>query len=613
MLRHVATPGLLTDRRSSPVQAIARLADGVTAAQAAGALGIVASELERSFPETSRGRGVELVPGTLLHGRRRGAAAMFFGIVMALVALVLIVASANVANLLLARAVRQRRDAAIQLALGARPMALVRQRMLEALALAAGAGAIGLIAAAWAAGALRSMPLLPTLSLQLDLALDWRVFTFAAGVSAITGVVAGVAPALQAARGGVHATLQDEGSGVIGGGRSWMRDALVSAQVAVSVVMLVGAALLLRSLTNTAAIDPGVDPRNRVAIDVDLQPHGMSEERGRLFYAALLERVGSLGEVEAAALSSRAPVDSSTPTARAAVVVGPDAGLPVTYYAITPAFFDTVGTPIVRGRAFTRRDTAGQPLVAIVNEDLVRRLWGGEDPVGRRLLLTLIGSGFEMAAAQRAFEVVGVARNARYLTLGEEQRPHVYLPFEQHFEQSITLIVHARGDAAGIVPALQREIDALQPGLQGFFARTLEEHLSVSLLPARVAATASGVAGAMALVLATVGLYAVLAFFVGERRREIGLRAALGAGRGDLLRLVLRRGLTLVGIGLGAGAVLAFAASGVLETLLVGVTAADPLSFAAVVIVLALAAAAACYLPARAASRLDPLTALRRG
>jgi predicted permease len=604
-----------TDRAQRVLTLIGRLAPAANGPQVRGELETVARDITRAH-----GRDkitLETGPGTLLHGGRRSMAVWFLGIVMGLVGLVLLVAAANVANLLLARTLERRRDAAVRMALGAGRGRLVRQAIAEVFALAVCGGAAGLLLTEWITTAFGSVALLPGFELRLDLAPDVRVFAFTAVITLLTGLVAAVAPALSAGRGDVLPALKGASGTAAGREAGRLRSALVVAQVAVSVVLLVAAGLLVRSAGAAAAIDVGFDRAGIVATDIDLEPHGYTEATGREFYRQLVVRTAALPGVQAASVANRAPLDSSTPTLRvseeAGLATGPST-LEVTYHVIGPQYFEAVGIPITAGREFTPHDQETSPLVVIVNQTLARRLAGEhalpESVLGRRFEL-LAGTATERRRdITGTVEIVGVASDAKYRTIGEAAQPHIYLPFEQHYGPGLTLLVRSRVEPAPI-SAIHRTVAALDPDVQGFFTRTLDEHTRVALLPARLAASVSAIVGAIALALGAVGLYGVIACLVTERTREMGIRMALGASRRMISRQVLARAGVLASAGVVIGLVLATLAGRAIAGLLYGVSPVDLATFTGVILVLGIVTIAAAWIPARRAASIDPIIALR--
>lgn len=602
-------PDWNVDRSRRTLALIGRLAPGVTRDQARSELQIVADDLAREFRSESRPSSVDVQPGTLAAGDQRRLARMFLSLLLGLVALVLLIACANVGNLLLARILGRRRELAIRLALGASRWQIVRLLITESLLVAGAGGAAALLLSLWTTRAFAGIRPLPTLTLRLDVHPDLRVVGFTVLTTLAAAVVLAVVGALQAVRPDLTPALKEEATTAIGGrSPARLRATLAALQIAVSLLLLIGAALFVRSVRQAEAIDLGFEPRGVLALDID--SGGRTAMASRPFFRDVLQRVSALPGVEAAAVSTRAPLDSSTPVvrvnAREAVSANAEPGSTMaSLLVVSPAYFDVVKTPLLAGRAFTEQDDASRLAVVIINETLAARLWPGDDAIGRQLWLDPLVTGTPST-------VVGIASNSKYLTLGEEQQGHVYLPFAQHSRPGMALLVRSPNPPDRLANQVQAALRAVDPGVQGFFTRTLSEHVSVSMLPVRLAARASTVIAALALGLAVIGLYSLVSFLVAERTHEIGLRVALGASGADVLRLVLGYGLRLVVAGLAIGIPIALASSRLLGRLLYGVSPTDPGIFAIVPAAVLLVAAVACYVPARRAMHMDPLVALRR-
>ena len=592
-----------------PLTLFARLPPGESAAQVRESLGTAQQAIAELRGERT-GIRLELPPGTLLHGPQREMAITLLAVIGALTVAVLVIAAANVANLLLGRALSQRAETATRLALGAGVGRIVRQQLVESLLLASLGGAGGFLIAYWVSVVFGAVALLPGVELRLDLAPDWRVAAMTLGLVTLAAAVATVAPSLAATR---HdpATWLKNGRGSIGSRRATrVRSALVVTQIAVASLVAVAASLLVKSGNAADRMDLGFRTEATFATDIDLHAAGYTEARARTFYRLLEERAGAVPGVRAVALANRAPLDPSTPGLRVS-----DAGrrlsaqmvpmLEASYYLVSTGYFETVDVRLVAGRVFERSSPA-----AVINEALVRRLWPSLAPsaaVGRRIQVKGLGGN---PAIDRTVEVVGVARDAKYRTLGEERQPHVYLPVETFFAPDLTLLVHAPGGALPIIP-VQAAIASVDPTIQGFFTRTLDQHTQVSRAPARFAAAASGLAGAVAGALGAVGLYGVIFCLVSERRREMGLRLALGASPAGLSWHVMSQGLRLAAVGVGIGVAGAIGFGRVLSGLLYQTSAHDPRVYATVALATAALTVVACWVPARAASRIDPLAALR--
>jgi predicted permease len=603
-------PDALHDRNDYWLSVIARLKPDVGREQAASEL----AGLARRVAESNGGRVSEetlrrvqlLQMSGGVDPSDREEALPIAGLVMGVVALVLLIACANIAGLLVARAAVRRRETAIRQALGATRRRLVRQWLTESVLLGVAGGAAGLLLALWANDLMVSYAGGTPLA-SLDLRLDLRVLAFTFLVSVATGIVFGLAPALQASRLDIVTALKTEDTlARTGSRRSRLRSAFVAAQVTLSVVLLVCAGLFIRSLRNAHTIDPGFRVERALTATVDLGLLRYREAEGDNFYRELLSRVESQPGVERASLVRYAQLGSSFAQGQVVAegkAAGGEDGMSTGFNVVGPRYFETMGTRLVRGRDFTEADREGAPPVAVVNETLASLLWPGEDPLGKRLSFEGPEGPF--------LEVVGVARDGKYRSLGDRPRPYLYRPLFQSYQPRMTLVVRTSGEPTALAGAVRAQLHALDPNLPVAEARTLEEQFDLSLLPARVAAYTLGGFGLLALALAAIGVYGVVSYSVAQRTREIGVRVALGAGARDVLRLVLGEGLSVVGLGLALGLALAFAAARLFAGFLYGVGAADPLTFVFVPALLGAIALAAGYLPARRATKVDPMVALR--
>jgi predicted permease len=603
-------PDILQRRNSHWLAVLARLKDGVEREQAASELAGIARRVaesngERVGEETLRRVRLLQMSGGMDPGDREEALPIA-GLVMGVVALVLLIACANIAGLLVARAAVRRRETAIRQALGATRTRLVRQWLTESVLLGVVGGAFGLLLALWANDLMVSYAGGTPIA-SLDLRLDYRVLAFTLVVSIATGIVFGLAPALQASRLDIITALKTEDALARSGSRrSRLRAAFVTAQVTLSVVLLVCAGLFIRSLRNAHTIDPGFRVERALTATVDLGLLRYKEAEGGNFYRELLSRVESQPGVERASLVRFAQLGNSFAqgqvVAEGKAAEGED-GTPTGFNIVGPRYFETMGTRLVRGRDFREADREGAPQVAVVNETLAAMLWPGEDPLGKRL-------SFEGARGP-FLEVVGVARDGKYRTLGDRSRPYLYTPLFQSYQPRMTLVVRTSGDPVALSGAVRAQLHALDPNLPVAEVRTLGEQFDLSLLPARIAAYTLGGFGLLALALAAIGVYGVVSYSVAQRTHEIGVRVALGARARDVLRLVLGEGLSVVGLGLALGLALAFAAARLFAGFLYGVDAADPVTFVGVPTLLGAIALAAGYLPARRATKVDPMVALR--
>ena len=618
-------PDLLSKRGPRWLAMVGRLKPGVSPEQAQAALSTIAAQLAQAYKETNENQAATVSPLSEGDPTERGTLLSVARLLLAVVGLVLLIACANVANLLLARAAARRKEISIRLALGAGRRRLVKQLLTESVLLALLGGAAGLLLAVWLVGAAQAYP--PPANLfdaAFDFSLDRRVFAFTLLLSVATGVLFGLAPALQSSKPDLVAALKDEaallpGQGGAGARRFSLRNLLVVAQVALSLVLLISAGLFLRSLQQARRIDPGFDPERVLSVPLNVNLLRYTKAQGQEFYRQVLERVRAIPGVQSATLTRTPPLSGASrqtsvtvaggePTERqrssesagGAAEVAENATLAS---SVGPDYFQTLRIPLLRGRDFTAQDREGAPGVVIVNETFAARYFPGRDPLGQRISFG--------GAKGPWMEVVGLARDGKYVTLGEAPAPFVYQPLAQRHETGMTLLVRTGGDPAGYAPAVRREVQALEPNLPVTNSRPMTELLAMSLYPARMGALLLGGFGLLALLLASVGLYGVMSYSVSRRTREIGIRMALGAERRDVLRLVLREGMTLVAAGLALGLVAAFSATRLLAGFLYGVSTTDPSAFVAVAALLALVALAASLVPALRAARVDPLEALR--
>jgi predicted permease len=600
--------GWNVDRGQRTLAVIGRLRPEVTARQAEAELQSIADGIAREFTPDLH-PVVNVLPGTLTTGDQRRLAVMFLSLLLGLVALVLVIACANVGNLLVARVLGRRRELAVRVALGASRARLARMLIVESLIIAVAGGAGALLLSLWTSRLLSNLSPLPTLTLRLDVRPDTRVVAFTALAAIAAAAVLSFVGTVQAIRPDLAPALKEDATASMGGHRrARLRSALAAVQITVSLLLLIGAALFARSARQAAAIELGFDPHGVVVLDIDASG-GRSNSESLQFFRTVLQRVEALPGVGAAAVSMRAPLDSSTPlvhvNAREPVQATDQASPTASFLVVSQRYFDVVKTPIASGRTFNDRDDASRPAVAIVNETLAARLWPDGDAIGRRLWL-------EAAASPVPCVIVGVAKDSKYLTLGENRQGHVYLPFAQRPRRGMALLVRSSVAADRMTSAVQDVLRSVDPTVQGFFSRTLAEHVAVSTLPVRYAASLTAALAILALALALVGLYSLVSFLAAERTHEIGLRMALGAGTRDVLALVFGYGIKLAGAGLAIGIPVALGASRLLESLLYGVSPTDPLVFISVSAAVMAVATLACYVPARRAMRVDPLTALRR-
>jgi predicted permease len=596
----------LDDREAEIFYVQGRLKSEVSQSQALAALNTIAADLEREYPNVNSGKRIAFAPPGMLGGMFRTAAFSFTGMLMGVVGLVLLLACTNLANLLLARATERHKEIAVRLALGASRFQLMRQLLMESLLLGVGGGILGLLMAAWLVDLAVAYKPPIDVPVLLDLHIDYRVLLFTVFLSILTGLLFGLIPALQATRTDLVSALKDEMASKIYR-RSWLKNSLIVMQVALSLILLVGGGLMLRALTRAQTLNLGFNPRNAIELSFDLRLQGYDSVQGKAFQKRLLDRVRALPGVQAAGLASMVPVDLHFSRDRVYVegkaVTSPADTPRAMNSLVSPGYFAAMETRLLRGREFNEQDDEKSQRVAVVNETFARQFWPGEEAIGKRFSMG------DPAAAK--LEVIGVVEDGKYALLNEDPKPFVCRPMFQKLTGSTTLIVRTTSEPAALIGGLRKEIGQLDPTLPIASVKTLEEHMSLPLLPARLTASILGSFGLLALALASIGIYGVMSFMVLKRVREIGIRMALGADKADVLKMVIGHGMRLVLLGSATGLTLALALTQVMKSYLYGISATDPLTFVVVVLLLSSVAFLACYIPARRATRVDPLVALR--
>jgi putative ABC transport system permease protein len=600
----MADPGFAHRGNHPGIQVIGRLKPGVGMDRARADLDAIAERLEKQYPDTNTGNRVAVLP---LQDRMVRNIKPALRLLMGGVGFVLLIACANVANLLLARAMGRQREIAIRAALGASRWRIVRQLLSESVLLSLAGGVAGVLLGVWGVDLLTAA--IPPDAGLVAVSVDRAVLAFTLAIALATGILFGLAPAWASARRDLHDSLKDGGRGAsAGAARQTLRRALVAGEAALALVLLIAAGLMVRSFVGLTRAEPGVRVENVITMQITLPPAAYGDDRRVLqFHEQLLERVRALPGVESVGTTTLLPLTGSGN--QSGFIVGgrplPERGRqPYSDVAtVNPEYFQTMGIPLLRGRNFNAQDIVGRPLVAIVDTKMVERRWPNEDPLDKTISFNGPNGPWHT--------VVGVVGHVKSYGVDAESREETYFAHSQAPSRFLTLAVRTAGPQPGVAAAVRREVLALDRDLPVYTVRTMEEWLARLALTKRVTTVLIASFGAAALLLAAVGLYGVMAYSVSARTPEMGIRMALGAARADLLRLVLREGMTVTGIGVALGLAGALGVTRFMEKLLYEVTPTDTATFLGVAAMLAAVAALACWVPARQAAKVDPLEALR--
>jgi putative ABC transport system permease protein len=602
------TPQQAQNHGGHSLAVIGQVKGGVTLEQARTELGAIADRLAAAYPEVNTGWNVKVTPWLdFMVSNIKPALLVLLGAVV----FVLLIGCANVANLLLARAADRQKEIAIRTALGAGRGRIARQLLAESLVLALMGGALGLLLAKWGLAALLTLAPdgLPRIK---DVALDGQVLGFSLGITLMTGLVFGLIPALQLSKPNLNDAIKESGRGSTEGRRRrFIRHILVVFEVASALVLLVGAGLMLKSFIRLQNVDPGFQADSALTVSIALPRSKYSQDQQQAaFYEQLIEKVGTLPGVETVGATSIVPLSGSD-LIGAFVIEGqpPPVGLQTTnFYSVSDDYFKVMGIPLIRGRAFTARDTAKSPPVVIINETMAKRMFGNDDPIGKRLT-------FDNPDNHPTWlEIVGVVGDVKHYKLDRATPLQTYGPFTQQPDPSMTLVVRGAGDPTNLSAAIRREVLNLDKEQPVASINTLDRLVATSIAQSQFSTLLFGIFAAVAMLLASIGIYGVLSYSVTQRKNEIGIRLALGAQPADVLRMVLKQGLGLAFIGIGCGVVMSLALAKLLTSfseLLYDVKATDPLTFAVIAVGLLAVALMACYVPARRATKVDPLLALR--
>jgi putative ABC transport system permease protein len=595
------------ERGSHFLRVIGRVSSGATLAAANAETAEISARLEKQYPDTNGHWGMSLVPQIdELVGNVRPALLMVLGAV----GFLLLIACANAANLLLARAAGRQREMAIRASLGAGKSRILGQLLTESVLLSLAGGALGLLLAVWGTAALVNLPSLgiPRLS---SAGVDWRALAFTLAVSVFTGILFGLAPALHAARFNLFGSLKEGGrTATEGAGHSRIRSLLVISQVSLAVILLIGASLLIESMFHLLHQSPGFEPQGVVAFSLDLpDPRYGKPEQSADFFKELLSRIRTVPGVKNASAAMPLPLSDNSLRTSFEIEGQPMAksDLPRTQIrAVGLDYFQTMRIPLVAGREFTARDDRHAPHVIIINQALARKFFPNTNALGKHMKPGMSGGKTDLMC-----EIVGVVGDVKHRNLWQSPDPESYVPYDQTPIGGMDVVVRADGDPMALLPALRAQVLALDPELPIYKAKRMEDYVAASIAQRRFTSLLCAIFAGAGLLLAIVGLFGVMSYSVVQRTHEIGVRVAVGAEKTDILRLILKEGMIITSVGLAVGLVGTLALSSILKSQLYGVTATDPFTFLGVAIALALVALVACYLPARRATLVNPLVALR--
>ncbi len=609
MMQEQALPGskVLEHRGANWLRVTGRLKPGTTLEQAQSNLAFLANQLTQAYPKTNKGKVVTLAPSDSagIPPASRAAFLKSVRIAMGVVALVLLIACANVASLLLSRSIARRKEIAIRSAMGAGSARLVRQLLTESIMISLIGGSLGLLLALWLSKILLTFPLPYFNPNTFDVGLDWRVFTFSLVISIVSGIIFGLAPALQFMHPDVVTALKDDVQ-IRHIGKYRLNTLIVAFQIALSLVLLIAAGLFVRSFRHAQAIILGFDTEKVTVIPLELRLNGYAPDEGKLLYRRMVERLESLPGVESLSLASIVPLSGSGSQSGILVPgVTPPQGkdyFTIENVIVGPKYFQTMGIPLLKGRDFTLQDVQDTPLVVIINQAMARSFWPHEDPIGKEFT-TIRGT---------RYRIVGLASDSKYRYLWTDPQPLYYVPFLQLYSSRMNFLVRTSGDPRHTLTVLAREVHEFDKNVPLAKATELKEEIAKLLEPQRTAAIFSTGFSLLALLLAILGLYGVMSYSVNQREREIGIRMALGANKREVISLIIKRGMGTVLIGITLGVVAALLMTRFLKTLLYDISVTDPVTFVVSSVGLIVVALFASYIPARRAAKVDPIATLRR-
>ena len=600
----IAATSKETGRGSYAFFSMGRLKPGVTIEQARAEMTTIESQIEQQYPGSNTGIGISLIP---THEQTVKEIRPALLVLLGAVAFLLLIACTNIANILLARAASRQKEIAIRTALGASRLRVLRLLLTESVILSLVGGSLGLLLALWGTDAL--MALAPdNIPRMNEVGVDTRVFGFTLAISLLTGIVFGLIPALHASKPDLNETLKEGSRGSTGGGAGKrIRSGLVAVEVALSLVLLIGAGLMIKSFLRLQQTSLGFNPDNVLAVSVSLSRTKYPEGHQQVaFFQAALERLQLLNGVQSAATTSGLPLTLSVSGSDFRIEGRPEPEpgkeMIINTRSVSPGYFRTLGISMIKGRDFSDTDKSDAPKAAIINNDLARIYFSGEDPIGKRITFD---------EGESWLSIVGMIEDVKQLGLDSTAKPEVYFPYLQAPERSVSIVVRTTSSPLSMVAVMRSQIQEIDKDLPIAEVKTMRQLLSESISGRRFNMLLLTVFATLALVLAAVGIYGVMSYSVSQRTHEIGIRMALGARTSEVLRLVVGQGMVLTAAGLGAGVIASLFLTRLMESMLFGVTATDPITFLAVSVLLAGVALAACFVPARRAAKVDPMVALR--
>jgi predicted permease len=606
---------MLTNRGTRALFVLGRLRPGVSLQQAGSSLNVIATRLSQQYPNTDLGASLWVLPEkqTFLNPYAKPGEyqqqLIAVGLFLALAILLLFLACFNVANLLLVRATTREHEMAVRAALGAPRRRLMRQLLTESLLLAFFGCGAGMVVGSWGSRLSQSIRFSVGVPLTLDFSFDWHVFAYAVGAAILGGLLVGIVPALRASRVSPSDALHEGGRTVVGG-RHRLRNILVTVQVAGSIVLLIAAGLFTRSLERAQQMDLGFNPAHVLNLAMDPHELGYNEAQGQQFYKDLLVRVRALSGVQSASLAFTYPSNALVDYRLVYVEGHPprpgEAPPTILLNHVSPGYFETMEIPILSGRAFRDLDTATAPRVAVINQTMAKKFWPDQDALGRQFRMN--------SESEPLIQVVGIARDSKYQDLLAKVVPYICVPLAQNYISMETLQVRTEAAPESMIGSTEEQVHSLAPGLPIFGVQTMEQALNSGIAgfyKFHLGAYLAGALGILGLILAIVGVYGVISYSTSQRTHEIGLRMALGARPGDIWRIVFRQGLAIVAVGALIGILAALGLARVMASFLYGISAHDPLTYVGVTALIAVVALLACYIPARRATKVDPMVALR--